>query len=185
MNSFDLSLFNFIHAAAGISGFTDGLIIFGAKYLPYLLVIGAFVLLARNKNKREQFYEFVQLALTVILSRALITEIIRFFYNRMRPFEELGFLPLIFHPIGSAFPSGHAAAYFGLAFAILFYYARQSKFSRQNIGWWYVGAAVFMGVCRIAAGVHWPLDIIAGIVIAFISAWGVDWILKKQFNPKN
>jgi membrane-associated phospholipid phosphatase len=35
-----------------------------------------------------------------------------------------------------------------------------------------------MGVARIYAGVHWPLDIVGGAVVGILSAWFIHWLLR-------
>jgi membrane-associated phospholipid phosphatase len=35
-----------------------------------------------------------------------------------------------------------------------------------------------MGIARIYVGVHWPLDILGGIVVGLASAWFVHWLLR-------
>ena len=116
---FEFSLFQFLNNLVGHSGFLDWFIVFLGQYFPYFLVAGIAWLLAKETNWKQRFYYFSFLTLAVILSRGLITEIIRFFYSRVRPFAELGFDPLIEHAATSSFPSGHAATYFALAFVIL------------------------------------------------------------------
>ena len=159
--NFDLTLFNLVFNLAKKSRFLDALGIFLAKYLPYVLVILTIYLLFKEKSWKNQVYFFSFTILSVILSRGIITEFIKFFLHRERPFVALNFQPLAM-PWGSwAFPSGHATAFFALAFAIFFI--------NKYWGAWFIVAACLMGLARIFIGVHWPTDIVGGILIAFIS----------------
>ena len=115
------------------------------------------------KNWRERFYYFAFAALTLILARGLFTEVIRLIYYRPRPFLILDFTPLISAVDKGSFPSGHAAFYFALAIAFFGI--------NKKIGWWFLVGASLVGMGRILVGVHWPLDIIAGALVAVISAF--------------
>ena len=133
--------------------------IFFAEYLPYLLVVGFLILVFRQPGARRKFYLFAEGALAVILARGIVTESIRFFYNVARPFALLGFSPLIGES-GSSFPSGHMAWFFALA---------SSYGSRTESG--ELGSSCSppsMGIARIYAGVHWPLDILARYVVGLL-----------------
>jgi membrane-associated phospholipid phosphatase len=75
-----------------------------------------------------------------------------------------------FHLIGpshrkASFPSGHsvtAAAFFGT----LVYFTQ-----RASLRILFLGLAVLAGVSRIAVGVHWPLDVAAGLFGGALAAW--------------
>jgi hypothetical protein len=61
-----------------------------------------------------------------------------------------------------SFPSDHAAAAFAIAFAVL-------AFSRPA-GLGFVAAATLIGLSRIALGLHYPSDVLAGAVVGWASA---------------
>ncbi len=107
--------------------------------------------------------------LSVVLSSGLIKEIVRFFYNRPRPFEVLPITPLFSHDPGAALPSGHATFYFALAIAIF----------SMNWRWgvYFLAAAFFISISRVIAGVHWPLDILAGTAAGFLGFFVAKYLL--------
>jgi len=35
-----------------------------------------------------------------------------------------------------------------------------------------------MGIARVYAGVHWPIDIVGGAVVGLLSAWFMHWLLR-------
>ena len=107
-------------------------------------------------------YFFSLTALSLILSRGIITELIRFIFLRQRPFEVLGIQPLINHPVGSSLPSGHAAFYFALGLAVFY--------MNKKWGWRFLAAVLIIGLARIFVGVHWPMDIIVGAAVGLTSA---------------
>ncbi|MDP3052471.1 MAG: phosphatase PAP2 family protein [bacterium] len=175
--SFDFYIFQAFHNLANKSNFFDGLIVFLAGYLQYvLLALAIFLLLAKIKDWRHQLYIVSVFLLSAIISRGLITEIIRFFYHRLRPFLALNLTPLVKDFSGS-FPSGHMTLYFALALTIFL-------ISRKWT-WFFVASVILMGLARIAAGVHWPSDIIGGILIAIISYFIVKKILPSNNKTAN
>jgi undecaprenyl-diphosphatase len=170
MAVWNLAVFNLIHGWSGRSVFADIAAIFFAEYLPYLLVIGFLVLVFYQSGARRKFYLFAEGALAVILARGIVTSIIGFFYVTVRPFVLLGFSPLISES-GSSFPSGHMAWFFALALVIWF--------ADRKWGFWYFILSALMGVARIYAGVHWPIDILGGAAIGLLSAWFIHFLFRN------
>ena len=148
----------------------DGLMIFVAKYLPYFLVLGFLIFAFSKKDNRLRIFTVSEAALAIILSRGIVTEVIRFFYNYQRPFEKLGLTALV-DASSNSFPSGHAAWFFALAM-VIFYFSRR-------LGTWYFVFAALNGLARVYAGVHWPLDILGGAAIGVLCALLVHRILRK------
>jgi undecaprenyl-diphosphatase len=161
------ALFAFFHSFANRSPFLDGIFIFFAKYLTYFLVLAILIWLLK-KPRRQALFLFGELVISVILARGLITEWVRFFYYHPRPFEALGFTSLISES-GASFPSGHMTFLFSLALIVWFY--------NHKFGSWLLGLSFIVGVARIFAGVHWPLDILGGIIIGALCGYIVHKIL--------
>ncbi len=173
----DISIFQLINQFAGKWWPLDWLGIFLANYAPYFLVLLAIYFLFKEKSLLGRIYFFSLSVLSLILSRGIITETIRFFYNNQRPFEVLKINALISHESGGSFPSGHATAFFAL-FLALYYFARQKKWDMSPV-WWSLGIVLAMAVARIFVGVHWPSDTIAGIAIGLASAFAIKKILPE------
>jgi len=176
MSALNQSLFVWIHNFSGRWAVLDYFAIFCAEWLPYILFAAFLLLVAYQLGSRRKLYLFAEGALAVILSRGIITTTIQFFYYHPRPFEVYGFAPLIAES-GSSFPSGHAAWFFALAMAVWF--------ANRKWGWWFFAAATLIGIARIYAGVHWPLDIIGGAVIGVASGCFVHWLLKDAEKELN
>lgn len=168
----DISIFNFIHQFAGQNKIIDLIAVFFADYLAYFLILFAIILFFKQTGWKNRFYFFALTILSILLSRGIITETIRFFYHRSRPFTALNFEPLISN--GSySFPSGHMAFFFAL-FIVIFYLNKV-----KNLSWWFLGLIILMGLARIYAGVHWPSDIVGGAAIGLLSAFFIKKILPK------
>lgn len=169
MEAINQYLFGLIFQFSHRSFLLDDLAVFLAQYLPYILVLVFLVLVFSNKDWRMRVLIFADAAIAIILARGILTEFIRFFYHHPRPFEVLNFAPLIGES-GYSFPSGHASWFFALAM-IIFYFNRK-------LGWWYFAFAVANGLARIFAGVHWPLDVIAGALVGIGSGVLIHGLLK-------
>lgn len=179
MAGINLSLFNLIFGLSGKSFISDDIGIFLSQYLPYLLVLGTLWLILRETGWKRRFFLFCEMAFAAILSRGIITETIRYFFYSPRPFEALHFASLI-PESGSSFPSGHMTFYFALS-AVIFFYNRR-------LGLWYFIVSLLVGIARIFVGVHWPSDIVGGILIGLLSGWFAHWIFGKYrreiFSPE-
>ena len=155
----DVKLLYFLNSFAAKSAFFDSLVIFLASYFQ-LFVIAAFLFLLYFSaySKREKFYIFWATFISVVTARFIITEIIRFFYHRPRPFLAHDLDQLIYKYVNTgSFPSGHAAFFFAMATAVYFYN------KKWGIGFFI--AAILMNISRVIAGVHYPSDILAGAII--------------------
>jgi undecaprenyl-diphosphatase len=71
----------------------------------------------------------------------------------------------------SSFPSGHTTSSFAIAFMVLL---GTWKTPYRWVGWVLVGWAALVGISRIYRGVHWPSDVLAGMLCGWISAWIVE-----------
>ncbi len=171
----DSNIFYFIHSVAGKSVILDNLIIFFAEYFPYVMVIILFVFLLKEAiSIREKIYIFSYTLLSGFLGRGLI-EVIRFFYHRPRPFIQYNFIPLVSESSYS-FPSGHAIFFFAFSFSVFFLHKR--------LGWLFISFSVLMGIARIASGVHFPSDIIAGAIIGYLISYAVEKFAHPFFRRK-
>lgn len=164
-------LFQFLFGLANRGAFLDAGIIFFAKYLTYFLVIALIIWLI-SKESRKRLFIFAELSIAAIIARGLLTEWIRFAYYHARPFEALNFASLI-PESGASFPSGHMTFLFSLGMILWFY--------NRKFGYWFLGLSFVVGLARIAAGVHWPLDILGGIIIGALSAWIIHKFLKPYW----
>lgn len=162
----DYFLFQKVNSLADKFFWLDAAGIFLADYFQYLL-IAAIIFLFQKKWRA-----YIQIILSVVLARLVLTELIRFFYYRSRPFVDYQVNQLIFHEPDGSFPSGHAAFFFALASAVYF--------RNKKAGYWFFAAAFLISAARIFAGVHYPSDILVGAIVGIFSGWLINKF--KIFN---
>ncbi|MBI2604138.1 MAG: phosphatase PAP2 family protein [Candidatus Harrisonbacteria bacterium] len=173
---FDITFFRFLNSLAGANKAFDILVVFFASYAPYLIALAFAALIVLEPNWRKRLYDTAFVALTLLLARGLITVAIRFFYNRPRPFVALqGVTQLIAKDAGApSFPSGHAVFFF--AFVAAYYMLG----AHSRWGHVLLAGTILMGLARVVAGVHYPLDILGGAVIGLGSAAVIQRLLPKR-----
>ena len=171
----DINFFYFFNNLAEQSRIFDLLVIFLAGYFRYLLiVIFIMFLFFSGYAKPDKLRIFWVTVISIIVARLGVTELIRFFYHRPRPFVTYQVHQLISEN-GWSFPSGHSAFFFAMATAIYLYNKK-----------WGVGfflAAILMNISRIIAGVHYPSDILGGAIIGMAVAY-IVFYFTKRIKPK-
>lgn len=157
--SMDAFIFGKINDFALENYWLDTLGIFFAEYLVYVLVFLLFLLLIWNFKK---YWLMVTLAFTAGAVARAFTELIRFLWARPRPFVENHVSLLIDNLNSAAFPSGHAAFFFGISTVLYFY--------NKKIGALFFVASFLISLGRVFCGIHWPLDILGGFLVGILSA---------------
>lgn len=165
------AVFEVLYRVSHESRFLDAAIIGLGKYLGYAMIAGALLLLMKVRPWKARYIAAAYMVLATVLARGIISPLVHFFYIHPRPAELLGITPL-FSADGNSFPSGHAALFFALAMSI--YYLN------RKIGFFFLGLALIMGIARVIAGVHWPLDVVGGIVIGILSGMVVRILLRPH-----
>jgi len=166
----DVKIFYFFNNLAGRWPIFDTVIIFFADYFGYFVAAFFISMLFSVPFYKNKLKIFSITVISVVLSRLVITEIIRFLYCRPRPFMAYAVSQLV-DENHCSFPSGHAAFFFALAMAIYFY--------NKKLGAWFFAAAVLIALARVSAGIHYPTDILAGAVIGILSAYTIFFFIKK------
>lgn len=156
----DIYIFYFLNNLVLQSANADVVIVFLAKYLIFALIAFFGLVVIFSEYNRRQKITFILVPLIAgIISRFGVTEIIRFFYNRPRPFVTHTVHQLIIDNTYS-FPSGHAMFLF--AFGVVIY------LFNKKWGIIFLTVSLFIIVSRVIAGVHYPSDIIAGAIMGAI-----------------
>lgn len=172
----DLSIFNALHGIAGKWRFLDWLLIFTGKLLPYIAALAVVILIFKIGGWKNRWFVFAESSLAIIGGWGIINRVVQYFYHRLQPFVNFSFEPVFAHKITASFPSDHATVLAALATVFLFY----------NRGFGYVlwGVAAAVGFARIASGLHWPSDVLVGLLIGSALAL-ISHFMIKPFKSES
>ncbi len=168
-------LFLRINGWANHWAWLDWLMIFCAHYLVYVLILIVFAYAAFG-YRRWRDMAAVSIV-SAFVARFIVASGIRFFYHHPRPGPDIISVPvhlLIAKEASSSFPSGHTIFVFALATIVYLHNKRAGK-------WFYV-AATAVGFARIYVGVHWPFDVVAGLVLGVLTALVCDKIYRRYLK---
>ena len=170
MNAIDYFISAAFLSFVGRWPLVDFIAVFFAQYAGSALLVFLGVLFLWKRVPRVVA---LQALIASFISRVILTEAIRFFSHRARPFDALSFSPLVqkLSEVSSSFPSGHAAFYFAISTVI---FLRAKK-----LGSIFLVVSFLMGVARVYGGVHWASDILAGAAIGIASGLFVSWMFQK------
>jgi undecaprenyl-diphosphatase len=111
------------------------------------------------------------------------------YFGRLRPCQD----PLLGETIGSivtcgsgqSFPSSHSSNHFGMTFFILFTLGKQFRWIKTPAVVW----AVLVVVAQVYVGVHYPLDILGGMILglgcaSLVSALYHHFLRPQEFKIK-
>ena len=105
----------------------------------------------------------------------LISETISMIYVRQRPFVAIpGVKLLVPHGADGGMPSHHVVLMTTLIAVVYIYQKRMAFFLTVLM--------VISGIARIAAGIHYPTDVLVAVVLGVGIAYLYRWILLKFIN---
>ena len=138
----------------------DVVIMFFATFLIWILYAGLIILwFIDGKIRKEQVVH----ALVAGLIAWVIAFLIKKAFPTFRPFMINGRdVDVLFRPTDAAFPSEHTVLAFSLAVTIFLH--------DKKVGLWYLFGALLIGVFRVLANVHYPIDILGGALIGTLVA---------------
>lgn len=142
----------------------DELVLFLASFLIWIMFAGLLVLwFIDGKIRKEQVIH----ALLASFIAWTAAEILKRIFLTPRPFD-LNHLQTftLSLPNDPGFPSIHAAVAFALAFTIWFH--------DKKVGVLFLVLALLVGWARVAANVHFPIDIVGGAIVGSVVALIVE-----------
>ncbi|MDP2860593.1 MAG: phosphatase PAP2 family protein [bacterium] len=169
----NLTIFNLIHNLSGKNFLLDMTGIFFARFLVVILIGAGLILAFRKKG-----FPATLALLAAVGFSFLASFFVKNYFQTARPFEILGFTPLIFPANHFSFPSDNAAMAAGL---IPLFWKENRKLRA-----FFITGLFLVGFGRIFVGVHWPVDILGGTVLGLISGLTVsslyDILLTRWFD---
>ncbi len=176
-------LFDYLHGLTGQNLVFDGLVVVFARYFQYIVIAYAVILMYRTLTRRDPdlnprlyfkkaFNEGFWISSSVIFAY-LITAIMKVSFAIPRPFLS-GVQSLFLYGGYNSFPSGHATIFAALTVSMFLFHRRR--------GWWFFFSALAIGVARVIAGVHYPIDIIVGYLVGTVCSYIVCILLRPVLN---
>ncbi|MEI7709464.1 MAG: phosphatase PAP2 family protein [bacterium] len=154
------SIFFFFYNLAHISNIFDNIVIFFAVSLIYVVIISALLFsYFYRKSWREFFLVLFSGGVTWFLAKFVA----KILFHTLRPFVIFPQVHSLFAETGYAFPSGHTAVAAAVAFAVFFI--------NKKYGYVFMLLALLIGLARVTAGVHFPIDILGGFALGASVAW--------------
>ncbi len=158
MLSFDTTILNFIYENCR-NGFLDVLmpVITRLGSEGAIWIVLAIALFINRKYRKVGFAILCSLALELLLCNIILKPLVA----RIRPCDvNMAVQLLINRPTDFSFPSGHTAASFATVSALYF--------SRQRLWKPALALAVLISFSRLYLYVHYPTDVLAGIMLGII-----------------
>lgn len=132
------------------------------------------VLLAAGKTRKCGWYGLLSMGTGFLITNICLKHLVA----RTRPYEVVsGLFPLIEKPTDFSFPSGHTCASFACAWILYHFLPRKYGVPALIL-------AALIACSRMYLGVHYPTDILGGLVVACFSAWFVLTVGKYWENKK-
>lgn len=158
----DLLVFFLINGFAGWWPALDWIMVLAAESAPVLGALVFCLLWWWPGLRRHQRRKAAVLALMAVLTALGATTLPPLFYYRPRPFETHDVTLLLRSMPQASFPSAHAAAASAIATAL--------GLLPSAAGWAGWAVATVTATARVYVGVHYPSDVLAGLMIGWGSA---------------
>ncbi len=179
--SWSHKLFLKINKQVGCRPWLDRLMFFCAQWLIYVLVVvvllwGFFILPDMSSSL---LYQFVGLLLTAIIFAEIGSYITALLWRHPRPIIELPDIKLLLPTVQTwkSFPSDHTIISFTIALVV-------GGFVGFNLFFIFLFlSASLVAVARIYVGVHYPRDILGGIVFAVVFSHLAPIFLENITQP--
>lgn len=159
------TIFYYFYNFAHQSQIFDKIVVFTAVYFPFIVVILAGTFLLFCKKWKEIILVFFSGGLAVFVALVL-----KFLFHNPRPFLALTDVYSLFPETGFSFPSGHATFFSALAVSLFFIH--------KKAGYIFMFFAFIIGLARVIAGVHFPIDILGGFIFGTLVSLLFNFILK-------
>lgn len=152
-----------------------------AKWSSLLLLLALFWMLMRQ-NRRHALLALVMIALAVLVADQVASGIIKHLVERLRPTQDPSLSNMV-HIVNGyrggryGFVSSHAANFMAIA-TLLTFITRQRLVLFSLVTW-----TLLQCYSRMYLGVHYPGDILGGLIVGALAGWLV-WCLMRWIQRR-
>jgi undecaprenyl-diphosphatase len=114
------------------------------------------------REEKHDHWFFLPFVISGFLGSICSEILIKFLVARPRPSLDIGAI-ILADPGNYSFPSTHTT----LAFAMAYILSHEEK----RLKWVFYGLAILISLSRIYLGVHYPIDVIAGVLLGTTIGW--------------
>ncbi|GLF82365.1 MULTISPECIES: undecaprenyl-diphosphatase [Bacillus] len=166
MRGLNEDLFRWVNELSIDHGYLNPIFIGLAEYTVLLAALVCLFVWFQNRSRYNRAM-VVSAGLTFVLAE-LLGKIAGGFYFNQQPFAEMSRVNLLIQKeVNNSFPSDHTIFIFSIC--VIFW-----LFHKRHMYWLIIACAV--GFSRIWVGVHYPFDVLAGAVIACLTAVAVVYL---------
>lgn len=139
----------------------------------WFFILFAIVLTVNKKTRRTGWICVANLALAILCCNVILKPLIA----RVRPYDLYAPLIPLGHENDFSFPSGHTNCAFAVAFVLM----RAWRSGKERvIAWCMLVLSVLIAFSRLYLGVHYPTDVIAGILLPYLTMQVVWYFLVRK-----
>ncbi len=138
-------------------------------------IILTVILLLIPKTRKSGVYMAVALIADLIICNVILKPIVA----RIRPYSINQTVQLLVTPLKDySFPSGHTAASFASVSAL--YFAGRKRMAAGALI-----VSVLIAFSRMYLYVHYPTDVLGGLIIGLLCGWIADMIIQKVMEKRS
>jgi len=179
MTALNESLFYFFYQFALQDNIWDASIIFAAEFLPWVVIVFLIIFTTTHAHTRKEGFRNLFVICTAAATAWGVAHIAKWLYVAPRPFIALSEVSSLIEGVKTlnSFPSGHATFFASIAASVFAYH--------RWTGLVFILAAIIIGIARVAAGVHFPIDILGGWVLGGVIGYIAFKLYHVEKNTKH
>jgi len=147
---------------------------YSTSFISIGLVLTVLIISLKNKSKPLLVVFYKMLA--VLIFAAVFSFTLKNLITRERPFKIYPDIEKLSEAGSASFPSGHTFEAFAMAIAFSIAFPKR-KFIIPLFIW-----ASVIAYSRMALGVHYPGDVLAGMILGSLTGWFIPKLIKTKTN---